>query len=45
MLIFESAGVALLAVMISAVALVSKRGRYGIAEEGSEEPSLEMSEE
>ncbi|MFV1961149.1 MAG: NADH-quinone oxidoreductase subunit J [Acidimicrobiia bacterium] len=45
MLIFESAGVALLAVMIGAVALVSKRGRYGIAEEGSEEPSLEMSAE
>ncbi len=41
MLVFETAGVALLAVMIGAVALVSKRGRYGIAEEGSEEPALE----
>jgi len=45
MLVFETAGVALLAVMIGAVALVSKRGRYGIAEDGSEEPSLEMSAE
>jgi NADH:ubiquinone oxidoreductase subunit 6 (subunit J) len=45
MVIFETAGVALLAVMIGAVALVSKRGRYGIAEEGSEEPSLEMGAE
>ena len=45
MLVFETAGVALLAVMIGAVALVSKRGRYGIAEEGSEEPSLEMGAE
>jgi NADH:ubiquinone oxidoreductase subunit 6 (subunit J) len=44
MLVFESAGVALLAVMIGAVALVSKRGRYGDAEEGSEEPSLETEE-
>ena len=42
MLVFESAGVALLAVMIGAVALVSKRGRYGVADEGSEEPTLEV---
>ena len=41
MLIFESAGVALLAVMIGAIALVSQRGRYGNAEEGSQEPTLE----
>lgn len=41
MLIFESAGVALLAVMIGAIALVSKRGRYGDAEQGSQEPALE----
>lgn len=40
MLVFETAGVALLAVMIGAVALVSKRGRYGDAEAGSEEPSV-----
>lgn len=45
MLVFESAGVALLAVMIGAVALVSKQGRYGVAEEGSEEPSLETEEQ
>ncbi len=44
MLVFESAGVALLAVMIGAVALVSFRGRFGSAEEGSEEPSLETDE-
>lgn len=42
MLIFESAGVALLAVMIGAVALVAKNGRYGSAEDGSEEPALEV---
>lgn len=41
MLIFESIGVALLAVMIGAVALVAKQGRYGDADEGSEEPVLE----
>lgn len=44
MLVFESAGVALLAVMIGAVALVAKKGRYGDAEEGSEEPVLEATE-
>ncbi len=44
MLVFESAGVALLAVMIGAIALVSKRGRYGDADEGSEEPILEKTE-
>ncbi|NOY55262.1 MAG: NADH-quinone oxidoreductase subunit J [Actinobacteria bacterium] len=42
MLVFESAGVALLAVMIGAIALVSHRGRYGDAEQGSEEPPLEV---
>jgi NADH-quinone oxidoreductase subunit J len=41
MLVFESAGVALLAVMIGAVALSSQRGRYGDADDGSIEPSLE----
>ena len=44
MLVFESAGVALLAVMIGAIALVSQRGRFGDAEEGSEEPDLETAE-
>ena len=40
MLVFQSAGVALLSAMIGAVALTSGRGRYGDAEEGSEEPPL-----
>ncbi|MEO6713481.1 MAG: NADH-quinone oxidoreductase subunit J [Mycobacteriales bacterium] len=38
MLVFESAGVALLATMIAAIALASDRGRYGAADEGSTEP-------
>ena len=41
MLVFQSAGVALLSAMIGAVALTSRRGRYGDAEEGSQEPLLE----
>jgi len=41
MLVFQSAGVTLLSVMIGAVALTSRRGRFGDAEEGSQEPSLE----
>ncbi len=41
MLIFETAGVALLATMIGALAIASKRGRYGDASEGSVEPSAE----
>ena len=45
MLVFETAGVALLAVMIGAVALVSKNGRYGDADEGSVEPELEVDAE
>lgn len=45
MLVFESAGVALLAVMIGAVALVSKNGRFGPADEGSEEPAMEVEAE
>ena len=40
MLVFQSAGVTLLATMIGAVALSSRRGRYGDAEDGSEEPAL-----
>lgn len=40
MLVFQSAGVTLLATMIGAVALSSRRGRYGDAEDGSEEPLL-----
>ncbi|MFV2039422.1 MAG: NADH-quinone oxidoreductase subunit J [Acidimicrobiales bacterium] len=45
MLIFESAGVALLAVMIGAIALSAKRGRFGDAEAGSEEPDIEVDAE
>jgi len=45
MLIFESAGVALLAVMIGAVALSAKRGRFGDAYEGSVEPKIDVSTE
>jgi NADH-quinone oxidoreductase subunit J len=41
MLIFESAGVALLAVMIGAIALAASRGRFGDADAGSVEPELE----
>lgn len=41
MLVFETAGVTLLATMIGAIAVASQRGRYGAADEGSAEPSLE----
>ncbi len=41
MLVFQTAGVTLLATMIGAVALAGQRGRYGDADEGSEEPALE----
>jgi NADH-quinone oxidoreductase subunit J len=40
MLVFQTAGVALLATMIGAVAIASRRGRYGEADEGSQEPPL-----
>ncbi|GBE25116.1 MAG TPA: NADH-quinone oxidoreductase subunit J [Actinobacteria bacterium] len=42
MLIFESAGVALLAVMIGAIALAAKQGRFGDAFAGSVEPELDV---
>ncbi|MDQ3964348.1 MAG: NADH-quinone oxidoreductase subunit J [Actinomycetota bacterium] len=45
MLVFETAGVALLATMIGAVAVASRRGRYGDAEHDSIEPSLQPDEE
>ena len=45
MLVFETAGVALLATMIGAVAVASRRGRYGDAEEDSVEPPLQPDEE
>lgn len=38
MLVFETAGVALLATMIGAIAIASAKGRFGSADEGSEEP-------
>ncbi|MFD2191956.1 NADH-quinone oxidoreductase subunit J [Pistricoccus aurantiacus] len=41
MLIFESAGVVLLATMIGVVVLSSQRGRFGSAQEGSMPPGLE----
>lgn len=41
MLIFESAGVTLLATMIGVVVMTSHRGRYGDANEGSMPPGLE----
>lgn len=40
MLVFETAGVALLATMIGALAIAGKQGRYGDASEGSEEPRM-----
>lgn len=45
MLVFETAGVALLGTMVGAVAVASRRGRYGDAEEGSIEPPLQPDEE
>jgi NADH-quinone oxidoreductase subunit J len=45
MLVFETAGVALLATMIGAVAVGSRRGRYGDAEGDSIEPPLQPDEE
>jgi NADH-quinone oxidoreductase subunit J len=41
MLVFESAGAALLATMIAAIALASTRGRFGAADEGSDAPPLD----
>lgn len=41
MLVFQTAGVALLATMIGAVAVASHRGRFGPADEGSEEPAVD----
>lgn len=41
MLIFQTAGVALLATMIGALVLSSSRGRFGDAREGSEPPPLD----
>ena len=40
MLIFQTAGVALLATMVGAIAVASRRGRFGDADASSEEPAL-----
>ena len=42
MLVFQTAGVALLSTMIGVVVLASRRGRYGTADEGSHEPVLDQ---
>ena len=44
MLIFETAGVALLATMIGALAIASHKGRFGDAEEGSVEPAVQITQ-
>ena len=41
MLVFQTAGVLLLSTMIGVVAIASRRGRYGEADDGSEEPTLD----
>jgi len=41
MLIFESAGIALLAVMIGAISLAAARGRFGDGFAGSQEPDID----
>ena len=41
MLVFQTAGVLLLATMIGTVALTSRRGRFGDADDESEEPALD----
>ena len=40
MLVFQSAGAVLLATMIGTIAVASRRGRYGLADEGSVPPPL-----
>ena len=41
MLVFQSAGAVLLATMIGTIAVASRRGRFGMADEGSEPPPLQ----
>jgi NADH:ubiquinone oxidoreductase subunit 6 (subunit J) len=45
MLIFETAGVVLLATMIGGIALAAKRGRFGDAWSTSEPPGIDVSDE
>lgn len=40
MLVFETAGVTLLATMIGSLAIAGRRGRFGAADEGSTEPAM-----
>ena len=42
MLVFETAGVTLLATMIGAIAIASRKGRYGDADDGSAEPTTAL---
>jgi NADH-quinone oxidoreductase subunit J len=44
MLVFQTAGVALLTTMIGAIVLSSRSGRYGDAQEGSGPPELHLDE-
>ena len=41
MLIFQTAGVALLSTMVGAIAIANRHGRFGESEEGSQEPAAE----
>lgn len=45
MLVFQTAGVTLLSTMIAAVAISARKGRFGVAEDGSIEPPLQPDEE
>jgi NADH-quinone oxidoreductase subunit J len=45
MLVFQTAGVTLLATMIGAVAIAGSRGRFGSGDDGSLEPGLQPDEE
>ena len=45
MLVFQTAGVALLSTMIGVIAIAGRRGRYGVADDGSLEPPLQPDEE
>lgn len=41
MLVFQTAGVALLSTMIGVVVIANRSGRFGSAEDGSQEPSMD----
>lgn len=45
MLVFQTAGAALLATMIGSIAITSRRGRYGDAEVGSAPPPMDLPSE